>query len=97
MNRHNQKHDYKDNCRTAKGRAGFSLLQPVSVKWSLAALSGASLVFSPRAPILCAPQELLTVFQNPSMVSKFQDVCSHRPRCESLNVVKGCALIKLLS
>lgn len=79
-----------------KGRAGFSLLHPVSVKRSLAVLTGVSLVFSLRAPILCAPWELLTLFQNPSVVSSFQDVCSHRPRCESLNVVKACALIKSL-
>lgn len=80
-----------------KGRAGFSLLQPVSVKWSLAVLTGVSLVSSLRAPILCASWELLTLFQNPSIVSSFQDVCSHRPRCESLNVAKACALIKPLS
>lgn len=83
--------------RGRKGRAGFSLLQPLSVKWSLAALSGASIVFSSRAPILGASQELLTLLENPWVVSSSQDACSHRPRCESLNVVKGCALIKLLS
>lgn len=39
-----------------KGRAGFSLLQPVSLKWSLAVLTGVSFVSSLRAPILCAPK-----------------------------------------